>query len=99
MEETNEIIEESTEERIVGIRKKIKICGYISVAAIFLILICLAAEAMVTSFVSDKNIAKNVIVVLSYICNVLPVVVMIPLFVRVNLKTKLSVEIKKKEGN
>lgn len=97
--EENTEIEESSDDRIASLKKKMKICSNISVVAIIFIVICIIAEALVSSVVADKDVARKVLSVLTFICNVLPFVVMLPLFFRVNLRTKLSIELKKKEGN
>jgi len=98
-ESTDNIIEENAGDRINDIMKKMKICTYVTIAAIILIVVCVAAEAVVGTVVGNRDSARKIITVLSYICNALPFVVMLPLFIRVNLKSKLAIEMRKKEGN
>ena len=53
---------------------------------------------MIAQFAEDKGAVVDILNGIGYFCNVLPIVVMAPLFFRVNFKNKLSAELKKKEG-
>lgn len=85
-------------EVIEGLRKKIKLCNIISIIGIILIIVCMISEYAVSKLVADKEAAFTIINNIAYFCYVLPFVVMVPLFFKVNLKNKLTTEMKKKEG-
>lgn len=85
-------------EKIKELQKKIKICNIITITALVLIVICIIIEFMVAQFMDDKAAAVNIVNNIAYVCYVLPVVAMAPLFFRVNFKNKLITELKKKEG-
>lgn len=85
-------------EKIKELQKRIKICNIITITALALIVICIIIEYIVAQFMRDKAAAVDIVNNIAYVCYVLPVVAMVPLFFRVNLKNKLIMELKKKEG-
>lgn len=85
-------------DRIEILKKRIKMCNIITVTALFLIVVCIVAEFLIAQFMKDKAAAVDIVNGIAYFCYVLPFAVMIPLFFRVNFKSKLIMEMKKKEG-
>ena len=85
-------------DNIEALKKKIKVCNIISIAALILIVVCIIAEYVIAQFAEDKGAVVDILNGIGYFCNVLPIVVMAPVFFRVNFKNKLSAELKKKEG-
>ena len=84
-------------DNIEALKKKIKVCNIISIAALILIVVCIIAEYVIAQFAEDKGAVIDILNGIGYFCNVLPIVVMAPLFFRVNFKNKLSAELKKKK--
>lgn len=83
---------------ITELKKKIKLCNIVSVASLILIAICMIAELIVGYAVSQEQLARKIINGIGYFCYLLPFAVLIPMFFKVNLKSKLIVKIKEKEG-
>ena len=77
--------------RIEELKKKIKVCNIITVTALILIVVCVVAEYLVAQFMKDKAAAVTIVNNIAYFCYILPFVVMVPLFFRVNLKNKLLI--------
>lgn len=82
-------------ENIIALKKKIKICNMVTVGSLILIAVCMIAELIVSNVVADKEAARQIINNIGYFCYVLPFCAMIPLFFRVNFKSKLIMEMKK----
>lgn len=82
-------MKKSIEERILSLEKQVRLCSVISIIAVIVTVILFGAEYVVAEFWKDAAWAKNVVKVCVYALFVMPFVIVIPLFVRVNLKGKL----------
>lgn len=100
MMKTMDEIEETDETREIDeielVKKKIKLCDRITIAAIILIVVCLLSSFLVSKFMKDRELALTVVRGLTGVLIALPVAAMAPLFFRTNLKIKLTVLLREK---
>ena len=96
-----ETIEETEETREIDeiemIKKKIKLCNKITIAAIALIVVCMLTSFFVSKFMTDRELALAIVRGLTGVLMALPVAAMAPLFFRTNLKIKLTVLLREKQ--
>lgn len=90
-------MKKSIEEKIASLEKQIRLCSIVSIVAVIVTAVLFVVEFAVAEFCKDASWAQGVIKGCIYIMYVMPFVIMIPLFVRVNLKGKLYQAKKKLE--
>lgn len=88
----------SVEQKIKALEQQIHLCSIISIVALVITVLLLAVEFVAAQFGGNADWVRNVIKACIYILYVMPFVVVIPLFFRVNLKGKLY-QMKKQEKN
>lgn len=77
------------EDKIRVIKRWKKICGIISIAALIGIVLLVALEYVSARFFADAPWEQGVVRACIYILYVMPYIVVVPLFCRVNLSGKL----------
>lgn len=79
----------SYEDKIIILKKQIKLCGRISIAALIVTVLLLLAEFIFAGQFKGASWAGTVVKMCTYTCYVMPFVIAIPLFVRSSLNVKL----------
>lgn len=77
------------EDKIKITEKQLKLCGRISMAALIVTILLLAAEFVLAGQFKGASWAGNVVKFCTYACYIMPFVIAVPLFVRSNLKVRL----------
>ena len=82
-------MKKTVEEKIAALERQIRLCSVISIVAVIVTALIFGAEFAVAGLCEDASWAKNAIKACIYALYVMPFLIVIPLFVRVNLKGKL----------
>lgn len=82
-------MKKTIEDKIADLEKQVRLCSVISIVAVIVTAIIFGAEFAVAEFCKEADWAESVIKGCIYAVYVMPFVIVIPLFVRVNLKGKL----------
>ena len=90
-------MKKTVKERITSLENQIRLCNSISIVAVVVTAVLFGAEYVVAEFFKDAAWAQSVIKGCIYVLYVMPFVIVVPLFVRVNLKGKLYQEKKQIE--
>lgn len=77
------------EDKIISIKKRIRLCSILSICAVAVTLLLVAGEYVAAEFYKDAAWAEGVIKGCVCALYVMPYAIVVPLFVRVNLKGKL----------
>lgn len=79
----------SKKDKIVIMEGQMKTCSKISIAACIITALLLLAEFLAAQLLKGMDAAGVVIKICTYLCYVMPFVIVIPMFVRTNLKVKV----------
>lgn len=82
-------MKQSNEDKIKVIEGQLKLCSRVSILACILTVLVLVAEFFAAGQFKGASWAGTVVKLCTYICYVMPFVIVIPLFVRSNLKVRL----------
>lgn len=85
----------SIQDKIKLVEGQIRICNIISVTAIVVTLLLVGAEYVTARFFADAQWAHNMIKMCIYTLYIMPFVIVVPMFFKVNLRNKLY-QLKKK---
>lgn len=79
------------------LKRKIKLCDKITIAAIILIVVCMVGSFLISKFMRDRQLALAIVRGITGVLMALPIAAMAPLFFRTNLKNKLTLQLREKQ--
>lgn len=79
----------SYEDKIIILKKQIKLCTRISIVALIATVLLLLVEFILAGQFKGASWAGTVVKMCTYTCYVMPFIIAIPLFVRSNLNVRL----------
>lgn len=82
-------MKQSNEDKIEIIKGQMKACSKVSAIAAVITALLLLTEFLAAQFMKGSDYAGTVIKICTYLCYVMPFVIVVPMFVRTNLNVKL----------